>query len=47
MKSDLLHVGIIGAVIIGSIAALLFCACNPIDPTATNRKKLEQFIILD
>lgn len=47
MKSDLLHVRIIGAVIIECIAALLFCACNPIDPTATNHKKLEQFIILD
>lgn len=47
MKSDILHVGIIGSVIIGSIAALLFCACNPIDPTAGNHKKLEQFIILD
>lgn len=47
MKSDFLHVGIIGAVIVGSIAALLFCACNQIDPAALNRKQVEQFIILD
>lgn len=47
MKADLLHVGLIGAIIVGSIAALLFCACNPIDPAALNRKQVEQFIILD